>query len=460
MLGRARRIDFAFWWPRFARVLAGAAGTLVVALTGMIRNKWLAHHLGTSGIGVLAQVSSAQAWFGHAAGMGLSLPVMRAVALGGEEGKRAAWSAAFLALTAGVAITIAGVIAAPTLSQALLGTPDHVALVRISMAGVVGLALWSPLMGFFAGRSDVQAPLVFAVAGGGGATLLAFLLVPRFGLLGGATALTLLYPLGVAGMLIARAPRHVAALWPRPLPFLATVWRESGPLLAVAGAALALNLIDLGTMVGLRAHYLRTLGVDANGLFQAAVAVSQQVGAVFYAYLGSYAFGKVNAVAAVEGTAGVKAYTRRQWLPLLGLAVLAVAASMTLAAPLLHLLYSERFDAARPLLAYSLFGEFGRVAAQTIGIGALAVGGTRLWFSIGVTQPVGMAAFYAWFLSRGADAESLPLAYAAAGWCSFAAALLLLARRGVTLDGRGHLLVVVSFAVLATLARFLARGGP
>ncbi len=451
-------IEFSFWWPRFARVLAGAAGTLVTALTGMIRNKWLAHHLDTSGIGVLAQVSSAQAWFGHAAGMGLGLPVTRAVAVGPDDGRRAAWSAAFLALIAGLVVAAVGMAGAPALSRALLGTSDYAPLVRLSMAGAVALAVWSPIMGFFAGRSDVQAPLVFALAGGGGATLLAFLLVPRFGLLGAATALTLLYPLGVAGMLVARAPRHAAALWPRPLPFLTTAWRESGPLLAVAAAALGLNLLDLGTMVALRAHYLRTHGVDANGLFQAAVALSQQVGAIFYAYLGSYAFGKVNAVAAADGTPGVTAYTRRQWLPLLGLALAAVAVSMAGAGPLLHLLYSERFEAARPLLAYALFGEFGRVAAQTVGIGALAVGGTRLWFSIGVTQPAGLAAFYAWFLSRGAGAESLPLAYAGAGWCSFAVALLLLARSGVTLDGRGWLLAGGAFVALGVLARFVAGG--
>lgn len=457
-----RRVDVPFWWQRFARLLAGAAGTIVSALTGLIRNKWMAHHLDTAGIGVLSQVVSGQNWFGTAAGLGLSLPVARAVGAASgegvdpEAGRRAAWSAALLATIAGMIAATIGLLAAPAISRALLGTEEHAAMVRLSMIGVTGFALWAPAAGFFAGRSDLRAPLTFALVGGGGATLLSFFLVPRFGLLGAVTAVTLLYPLGLVGMLVAHAPAHAAALWPRPRPLLAIAFREARPLLAVAGAALALSLIDLGTMVALRAHYLRANGVEANGLLQAALALAQQVGAIFYAYLGGYAFGKINAVAAVEGTAGVTAYTRRQWTPLLLLAFLALGVSIVAASPLLRLLYSDRFDAARPLMAFTLWGEMGRVAVQAVGLGALAVGGTRLWFAIGITQPLALAAAYVWFSHGGGGAESLPLAYASGGWITLLVALALLARRGVTLHGRGLALIALAFAALALLVRLVS----
>jgi hypothetical protein len=459
-----RRAEIAFWWTRFARLLAGASGALVSAATGVVRNKWLAQTLDTNGIGVLSQVVSGQTWFGVAAGMGLALPVAHAVGLASgdvddarrEAGRRAAWSAAYLAAIAGLVVAAVGLLAAPLLSRALLGTADYAPLVRISMIGVVGVALWNPAQGFFAGRSDVRAPLSFALAGGGGSALLAFVLVPRFGLLGAATAVTLIYPLGLLGMALVNAPAHRGAIWPRPRPLAAVAWREAGPLLGVAGAALALSLLDLGTMVALRAHFLRANGVDANGLLQAALALSQQVGAVFYAYLSSYAFGKINAVAATEGVAGVRAYTRRQWTPLIGLAALAAAFAIVAAAPLLHLFYSSRFDGARPLMAYSLFGEMGRVAVQTVGLGALAVGGTRLWFAIGVTQPIALAGAYLFFARAGTGAASLPYAYATAGWVSLAVALILLARKGITLHGRGLALAAFAFLALGALARVVA----
>lgn len=457
-----RRFDLPFWWPRFARLLAGAAGTLVTALTGVIRNKWLAHHLDTTGIGVLSQVVSGQNWLGFAAGLGLSLPVARSVGVASgaeadlEAGRRAAWSAAVLVSIAGAIAVAIGLVAAPALSRALVGSEEYTAMVRVSMIGVLGVAFWAPASGFFAGRSDLRAPLTFAIVGSGGATVLAFLLVPRFGLLGGVLAVTLLYPLGVLGMLVAHAPAHAAALWPRPRRLLATAFREARPLLAVAAAALALSLIDLGTIVTLRSHYLRANGVEANGLLQAALALSQQVGAVFYAYLAGYGFGKINAIAASEGTAGVAAYTRRQWTPLLALAFAAIALSVVAASPLLRLLYSDRFDAARPLMALTLGGELGRVVVQAVGLGALAVGGTRLWFSIGVTQAVALAAAYAWFSHTGAGAESLPLAYAAASWINAAVAIVLMARHGVTLHARGFVLLLLAFAALALVVRAVA----
>jgi hypothetical protein len=258
-------------------------------------------------------------------------------------------------------------------------------------------------------------------------------------------------------MLWIHAPHHATAIDPRPVPLLAAAWREAGPLLRVAGAALALSLIDLGTMVALRAHYLRVNGVETNGLLQAALALSQQVGSLFYAYLASYAFGKINAVAAAEGVAGVRAYTRRQWTPLMGLAVVAVGLAVVTASPLLHIFYSSRFDAARPLMAFALFGEMGRVATQAAALGSLAVGGTGLWFAIGITQPITLAAAYWWFARADAGAASLPLAYATAGWITLAVALLLLSRKGVTLHGRGLVLAAFAFAALGLVAHWVAR---
>jgi O-antigen/teichoic acid export membrane protein len=456
-----RGYDVRVWWTRFARLLEGASGTIVTALAGMIRNKWFALHLDTSGIGVLAQVVSGQALLGGAAGLGLSLPVARAVGAASapgadlDAGRRAAWTALFLAAVAGAAIAIAGLLFAPFLSTILLGSPDYAAQVRLSMIGVAGMALWLPIQGFFAGRSDIRANLTFAIVSSAGTVVAALFLVPRFGVSGAVTAIAILCPLGIAGILARHARRHAAAIWPRPRSMGAAIRRESGGLLRVGGAALALGLLDLGTMLALRSHYLRAYGVEANGLLQAAIALSQQVGAVFYAYLAAYAFGKINAIAKADGVEGVRAYSRRQWPPLLALAFLAIGASIIAAGPLVHILYSSRFDAARPLMAFALWGEAGRVATQAIALGALAVGGARLWFRIGIVQPLSLALGYVWFERSGAGASSLPLAYAAAGWATFAAALLFMARRRVTLAGRALALTALGAAGLGLLVRWV-----
>jgi Na+-driven multidrug efflux pump len=441
------------WWDRLVRFFAGASGIVVGALAGVLRNKWLAMHLEASGIGIVSQVVAALSWLGAAAGLGLGLPVSRAVGAATGRGddaaaRRATWTAFSLTLAAGLPIALLGLLFAERVSIALLGTPEHANLVRVSMLGVIGVGLFQVAQGASAGRSDVRAPLLFALGGASAITLLTFALVPRFGLLGATTAVALLYPAGCATLLVAHGRRHPVAFHPRPRPALDPP--EAKALLSVAGAALVLPLLDQGTLLALRAHFLRENGVAANGLLQAALALSQQVGALFYAYLASYAFGKISGAG---GPDGIRSYTRRQWAPLIALAALAVALAMVAAAPLLRILYSSRFDPARPMMAFALFGEFGRVCLQACALGSLPLGGTRLWVRIGVVQPVALAAAYALFAASGSGPLSLPRAYAAAGVFTFATGALLMARAGLSLGGRNLALAGGAYAGLAVLLR-------
>jgi len=263
-------------------------------------------------------------------------------------------------------------------------------------------------------------------------------------------AISVMYPVGLVGALAIRY-RAYAPAFTRPTspPF---DLGEARALLTIAGAALVLSLLDLGTLLAIRSSYLRANGVAANGLLQAALALSQQVGSVFYAYLARYAFGKVSAAAAVGGE-GVAAYTRRQWTPLLIVATLAIGFSMAAATPLLHLLYSSRFDPARPMMAYALFGEFCRVAVQAWALGALPLSGTGLWFTIGIAQPLSLAALYALFAARGAGEMSLAYAYASAGLVTLLVAIVGMRSRGVSMGRREGLTLVLALAILAVLLR-------
>ncbi|HSD19653.1 MAG TPA: polysaccharide biosynthesis C-terminal domain-containing protein, partial [Anaeromyxobacter sp.] len=230
------------------RLLVTAGAPLAGALTGVIRNKWIALHLDAAGVGILAQVSSAQTWIGTLSGLGLGLPVARAVGEATGRGddaaaRRAVWSAASVASLAALSAASLGLAFAGALSTALLGSPEHAGLVRISMIGVVGIALQNTLQGFFSGRSDAGGPLAFAVAGGGTAMLLAFALVPRWGLTGAALAAAVLYPAGLLGAALARRRVHAEVVRPAPRPVLDR--REAGTLVRLGAATLLLALFDL-----------------------------------------------------------------------------------------------------------------------------------------------------------------------------------------------------------------------
>jgi Na+-driven multidrug efflux pump len=422
------------WLDRGARLAATAAYPAVTAIVAAVRNKWVATHLDVSGIGVLAQIISGQTWLGIAAGLGMSLPVAQVVsdALGRgdrEAARRGFWTAFGLVAAATAVVGALALLLAPVLSDALLGVSGHADLVRWSVLGVAGIALSNLLIGLFAGRSDVTSPITYAAFGGTASLAAAFLLVPRAGLAGATLSVAVFWPAGMLGVLLVRGRGYRDVLGPPTRPLVRS--DDARRLLSVGTAALFQSLLDLGTMLALRAHYVRAYGVEANGLLQAALALSQLLGAVFYAYLASYAFGKISAATAAGGVDAARAYTQRQWKPLLLLATIAIAVAMVAASPLLHLLYSTRFDGARPLMTWTLLGEFGRIAALTWSVGSLPVGGRRLWVGIGVTSPIAIALGYMAFTHAGAGAMSLAYAYATGGGILFLVAVTRMARAGV-----------------------------
>jgi hypothetical protein len=323
------------------------------------------------------------------------------------------------------------------------------------------------VLGLFAGHADVRAPITVAAAGGGIATVLTFALVPRFGLAGGALAAALLYPCGIVAALWVHRRAYGALVSPaQPAPVDVAHGRS---LLSVGSATLLLTLFEQGTLLGLRTHYVHAHGVAANGLLQAALALAQQIGAIFYAYLGSYAFGRMSGVVAGAGAgaaavpaapgdaAAARAFTRRIWTPMLLLAALLLATAVIGARPLLRLLYSTRFDPAQPLMAWTLLGELGRIGMQVWMLAALPLGGIRLYAPIALSYPVVLAGAYSLFHALGAGGASLPRAYAAAGFASLLLAGVLMSRRGVSLGVRELVAGAAAVALLSALAAAALR---
>ena len=451
---------FALWRGRSLRFTMGASATLVNAVIGVLRNKWFAQHLEASGIGILAQIISSQGWLGTAAGMGLGLPVARAVGASEGAGDSAAArrtvAAAFTLLWISGSIVIAlGLFFAASLSRALLGSDAYAPLIRLSMVGVAGVALQQTLYGLFAGRSDLRAPLTIAIVGGGLSLAAALLLVPRWGLLGAVLSAAILFPLGCAGALWFHRREYAPFVTSPPRGALTPGLARS--LLTVSGASLLSALLEQGTLLAVRSHYVRANGVEANGFLQAGIAISQQVGSLFYAYLTSYSFGKIAGIAGVSGVEGARSYTRKHWAPILLLAAAAMVATRLGATPLLRLLYSHRFDPAQPLMAWTLVGEFGRIGLMAWSLSSLPLGGARLWFPISVVFPATLAASYALFTSLGAGPLSLPKAYATAGLASACVGGMIMWRRGVTLGARDLTVFAAGAAALLALASVTGR---
>lgn len=442
----------AVWRARAARVALGLGANLVGALFGAVRNKLLAHYLGTAGVGAFAQVVTGVTWLGTITSMGLAIPVAQAVgaatARGDDDAVRRTLSTALLAIGIAAAfMATLGMIFAPALARLLLGEDGDPTLVRLAMLFAGGLAFQGTIQGLLSGRSDLRALLTYAILGNLAATAAVAALVPRFGVRGAVVGAGFFFPAAILGTLFVHRGAYRRAFAPAPTPRFDRA--RAGTMLKVAGTALAMSLVDLGTLLSLRTHFAHAEGLPANGLFQSALSLSQQGGALFYAYLGSYAFGKISGA---EGVAGIRHYTQRQAPPFIGVAVLCFGGAMVLSRPLIHLLYSPAFDAARPMMAWTLYGEFAKVAMQAWMFGALPLGGVRLFFPLGISYPVAMAAGYGVARALGLGTMSLAAAYAFAGTVSLAIAAAVMTARGVPLTRQGFAIAAGGLAALFALA--------
>lgn len=440
------------WMRRGGRMGLSGFTSVLGALGGVARNKIFATFLDTTGVGQLAQILSGQNWLGTFTTGGLALPVSHAIATarGANDEpavRRVVWTALVAVGSTALAVCALAILLAPALSTALLGSPEFAPLVRLSTLGVAGLSLQMILQGIYAGFSDVKATFTYALAGNLVATALVLALVPRFGLAGAVLGVASFFPVAILTSLFVHRRRYRAAFSPAPSP------RFHGPtlrsMLQIAFASLLLALLDQGTLVSIRAHVVRAHGASANGLLQAAIGLAQQAGAPFYAYLGGYAFGRVSGLSGLEA---VRDYTRRQWRLTTAVAALACGGGAVLAGPLLHVLYSDRFTGAAGPLAWTLVGEYSKIAMQAWVIGAISIGGVALWLPTGLVYTATMLVTYAVASAFGAGAYALPFAYAAAGFGGFAFTGVTLSRRGVTLAGRDLAWFAGTLAALVALA--------
>jgi O-antigen/teichoic acid export membrane protein len=474
------------WRGRALRLGLSAAAIGATAITGILRNKWFAVHLDTEGIGVIGQVVATHTWLGLMAALGLGLPIARwvAAARGADDAegvRRAVRTPLAIAATATAIVVIAGLAFAPALSLAILGDPGYAALVRISMLGAAGFALYHVVQGVFSGHSDLRPAVTIAVAGGGATVLAAVLLVPAAGVEGGVFAAALFFPVGLLAALLVHGRSYLRAVTPRPATPLGRAALRA--MLAMGLSSLLLSLVDQGILVALRSHFLREHGIGANGLFQAALALSQQVGALFYAYITTYAFGRLSHAAGAAQPAGdadasaelsaqvspasaagaaagtnveaVRTYMRRQWVPIVVASAPLFALAMLASTPLLHLLYSDRFDAARPMMAWSLAGEFCRIQSVTWLFGAVALGRTGVWLAAGLAYPLVLAAAYPFCAAAGPVA--LSVAQAGAGVASLLLTGVLMHRVGVRLRAGDLAASVAATSGLIALAAWVAR---
>lgn len=363
-------------------IMGGAAG--IGLLLGMVRVKFAAVLIGTTGVGLLASFTAVQGLIGTLAGLGIQSSAVRDIAAAVAQGDAAAIGRKVRALrricwlTGLVGMAVMALLS-PLISQLTFGSaqyqPDIAALgIVILLANLSGgqMALIQGMRRI----GDMARANIFGAA------------------LGTAVAIGLYTALGLRGIvptLVAVTAIQLALSWfyarRVPVPEVALGWRDT---FTEAGGMLRLGLVFMwnglmGSAVSYATVALITQqqGLPAVGLYSAAYALSGAFVGFVLGAMGADYYPRLTAVAHNK-PAMCRMVNEQTEIGLL-LALPGLLATLALAPWAIRLLYTPEFLGAVVLLQWFILGCLGRVISWPLSFVMLALGKGR-WFFLTETS--------------------------------------------------------------------------
>lgn len=362
--------------------MGGAAG--INMILGMVRVKFAAVLIGTTGVGLLASFGSIQGFIGTIAGMGIQSSAVRDVAAAVGRGDQDAIGRAVHTLRrvcwfTGIAGMLAMMLLSPLLSQITFGHQEY----AIDIAALGLIILFANVSGgqmaLIQGMRRIGDMARANVYGAALGTISAFGLYTWLGLRGIVPSLMV-----VSGISLVISWFFAKRI---PVPQTDLSWKQT---FTEAGGMIKLGLVLMWNgLLGSAVTYITiTLitqyeSIQAVGIYSAAFALSgvfvnfvlQAMGADYYPRLTSVA----------DDKSAVNRMVNEQTEIGLLLAVPGLLATLALAPWIIQLFYTAEFLPAVELLQWFLLGCLGRVLSWPLGFVMLALGKGN-WFFVTETS--------------------------------------------------------------------------
>lgn len=363
-------------------IMGGAAG--INMLLGMVRTKFAAVLIGTTGVGLLASFGAVQGLIGTLAGLGIQSSAVRDIAAAVAKNDEQAIGRAVLALRRICWITgLAGLLTmaalSPLISQLTFGSDQYT--LDIAALGLIIL---------FANLSGGRMALIQGMRRIGD--------MARANILGSAlgtiSTIGFYYWLGLRGIvpaLVILAAMQLVIAWHYarrvPVTKVHLTWRQT---FSEASGMVRLGVVFMwnGLLLSVVGYVTVTLitqqeGLAAVGIYSAAFALSglfvnfvlQAMGTDYYPRLTGLAH---------NPSAMNKLVNEQTEIGLL-LAVPGLLATLVLAPWIIQILYTQAFTPAVELLRWFVLGCLGRVISWPLGFVMLALGKSR-WFFLTETS--------------------------------------------------------------------------
>ena len=363
-------------------IMGGAAG--INLLLGMLRVKFAAVFIGTTGVGLISSFGALQGLIGTLAGLGIQSSAVREIAAAVGKGDEQAVGRAVLALRrvcwlTGLVGMAAMMLLAPLLNQLTFGHRDYT--LDIAALGVIILFgnLSGGQMALIQGMRRIGDMARANIYGAAAGTVAAIGFYAALGLRGIIPTL-----LAVSAIQLALSFHFARRV---PVPKVALTWRQT---FAEASGMVRLGLVMMwnGLMGSAVAYLTVTLitqheGTQAVGLYSAAFALSGMFVNFVLGAMGADYYPRLTGVAS-DKPAMVRMVNEQTEIGLL-LALPGLLATLALAPWILQIFYTREFLGAVELLQWFILGCMGRVISWPLGYDMLALGKGR-WFLLTETS--------------------------------------------------------------------------
>ena len=354
---------------------------VILALSGLVRNKVAAVYLKTAGMGEWAQIQGVATTVFIIVQFGMIVGLSRNAAAAKSESDRQqqlsvantlTMAMAFLALLVAVAFFLI-----PARDGLLGALGIHAPFGWLLLLFVVVLApiegLRNNFLSFLQGMLDIGGIAAKRSIAAVVATLAAIPLVSMLGITGACLQFA------VTSVLLAVLLGHRChQLGYRPLQFQ---WEKSSAvsLITVGGALLLANFATNWVDVLIRSQLIRYAGLSAAGIYQAAFLLSSQVTQIALGSIGVFSLASISRSTDPEFISRQLHVMYKVILPIsaIGLGLLGLFEG-----PAVQLLFSSQFHSSSELLPLLLVGNALQAAAWVTGAPLLGCGKVRAWITL------------------------------------------------------------------------------
>ncbi|MDR3727252.1 MAG: hypothetical protein P4K86_09445 [Terracidiphilus sp.] len=375
--------DSHFFKPRAILVAMTELGGLqiILALTGLVRNKVAAVYLRTSGLGEWSQIQGIATTVFIIVQFGMIIGLSRnTAAVKSGKDRQLQLSVANTLMMAVAFVAMLGTVAfslTPWNGRLLssLGISAHLELLLVLfivvLAPIEGLR--NNFLSFLQGMLDIRGIATKRAIAVMIATIAAIPLVKMFGITGACLQFAL-----ASLLLAALLGQRCHQLGYRPIQFQ---WERSAAvsLATLGSASLLVSFAYSWVDVLIRSQLIRYAGLSGAGIYQAALLLSSQVTQIALGSIGVFSLASISRSTEPEVISEQLHAMYRVILPIsaAGLGLLGL-----LERPTIQLLFSTQFRSSAELLPFLLIGNATQAAAWVAGSPLLACGRVRTWLTL------------------------------------------------------------------------------